>query len=355
MRPQPKAQPQPQLNPDGHPTIPQRSEALHSDDIADRLLDSYERAEGSMQHVNSYELPSTQRVASMVEQIRALIFPGFVGPSLARATPTELRELVRERVDELRNGMRKQLYRDLHHRVQRTLGTKEQDCPRCAAAAADITDTFLTDLPKLRARIELDVQAAFDGDPAAKDADEIIFCYPGLYAITVYRIANMLLTGGARLLPRIMTELAHEKTGIDIHPGATIGDSFFIDHGTGVVIGETAKIGRRVRVYQGVTLGAMSVSRETDSAGTPKQRHPTIEDDVVIYAGATILGGKTVIGQGAVIGGNCWVTSSVKSYQTVTLSRCRTTDLRESGAIEDSSDSNLSPFAGEVANAREPT
>jgi serine O-acetyltransferase len=301
--------------------LPKRREEFHTDDVADGLLASYETASAHIQHVNSYELVSTEEVASIVEQCRALMFPGFVGPSLARATPTELRDHVRERLDTLRNGLRKQLYRDLHHRVQ-------HDCPRCATAAAEITDGFLGGMVALRERIVLDVQAAFDGDPAAKDTDEIIFCYPGLYAISVYRIAHALRELGARLIPRIMTELAHEKTGIDIHPGATIGKSFFIDHGTGVVIGETTIIGDRVRIYQGVTLGALSVTRDK-RPGT--RRHPVIEDDVVIYAGATILGGDTVIGKGAVIGGNCWVTASVPAHTTVTLSRCRTTDNQEQG------------------------
>jgi serine O-acetyltransferase len=306
--------------------LPKRREEFHTDDVTDGLLTSYETTSAHVQHVNSYELVSTEEVANIVEQCRALIFPGFVGPSLARATPTELRDHVRERLDYLRNRMRKQLYRDLHHRVQSRLGTHETDCPRCSKSASEITDGFLGDLVALRERIILDVQAAFDGDPAAKDTDEIIYCYPGLYAITVYRIAHALLERGARLIPRIMTELAHEKTGIDIHPGATIGKSFFIDHGTGVVIGETTIIGDRVRLYQGVTLGALSVARDK-RPGT--RRHPIIEDDVVIYAGATILGGDTVIGKGAIIGGNCWVTSSVPPHTTVTLSRCRTTDNRD--------------------------
>ncbi|WP_428264535.1 serine O-acetyltransferase EpsC [Haliangium sp.] len=299
-----------------------RDEQAVSDDVADALVTSYETSAASIQHVNSYELPSTEKIASLVEQCRALIFPGFVGASLARATPTELRDHVRERVDELRNGLRKQIYRDLHHRVQRRQGTSAQDCPRCAAAAAEITSRFLADLVALRETLSLDVRAAYDGDPAAKDHDEIIFCYPGLYAITVYRIANALLRGGARLIPRIMTELAHEKTGIDIHPGATIGKSFFIDHGTGVVVGETSVIGDRVRLYQGVTLGALSVTRGAERPVPGTRRHPTIEDDVVIYAGATILGGDTVIGRGSVIGGNCWVTASVPPHTTLTVGRC---------------------------------
>jgi serine O-acetyltransferase len=168
--------------------------------------------------------------------------------------------------------------------------------------------------------------AAYDSDPAATGVDEIVACYPGLYAIAVYRVANRLLRLGAEVLPRMLTEHAHSRTGIDIHPGATIGESFFIDHGTGIVIGETSNIGNRVRIYQGVTLGALSIkdrgrsdvpaagkqgSKSAKAAAQTSKRHPTIEDDAIIYANATILGGKTVIGQGAVVGGNAWITYSV--------------------------------------------
>jgi serine O-acetyltransferase len=153
--------------------------------------------------------------------------------------------------------------------------------------------------------------AALDGDPAATGPDEVIFCYPGLYAISVYRLANVLYRAKMPVIPRMMTEHAHKVTGIDIHPGATIDEGFFIDHGTGVVLGETTTIGRRVRIYQGVTLGALSLSKANTVALRGHKRHPTIEDEVIIYAGATILGGETVIGKGAVIGGTCWITRSV--------------------------------------------
>ena len=154
--------------------------------------------------------------------------------------------------------------------------------------------------------------ASFESDPAATGIDEIVACYPGLYAIAIYRVAHRLLRDGAEVVPRMLTEHAHSRTGIDIHPGATIGESFFIDHGTGIVVGETTLIGNRVRIYQGVTLGALSV-RDRGRTDKPqgKKRHPTIEDDVIIYANATILGGSTVIGQGAVVGGNAWITYSV--------------------------------------------
>jgi serine O-acetyltransferase len=248
----------------------------------------------------------------VVEQCRALLFPVFAGGAAARLNRTELRDLVRERVDELRNSLRRQVYRALNHRQQVMMAARAGgECTSCAVEAEVVVDRFIERLPDLRAALGKDVRAAFEGDPAATGADEILVCYPGFYATTVYRIAHALLREGAQIIPRMMTELAHERTGIDIHPGATIGESFFIDHGTGVVIGETTVIGDRVRVYQGVTLGALSVPRSEARPVPGARRHPTIEDDVVIYAGATILGGDTVIGKGAIIGGNAWVTASV--------------------------------------------
>ena len=180
---------------------------------------------------------------------------------------------------------------------------------------------FLRKLSNLRVRLSADVQAAYDGDPAAKSIDEVIFAYPAIFAITVYRLAHELNLQGIPLLPRMMTEHAHSITGIDIHPGAMIGDGFFIDHGTGVVIGETTIIGNRVKLYQGVTLGALSFAMDEEGRMIRgKKRHPTIEDDVVIYSGATILGGTTVIGRGSVIGGNVWLTRSVPPYTRVIIS-----------------------------------
>ena len=282
-----------------------------TDDVADQLLDSYQSSPAGMQHLAAYELPSAEQVGRVVEQARGLLFPGFAGGAAARLNRTELRDLVRERVDELRNSLRRQVYRGLNHRQQVVAARAGGECASCAVDAEAITDGFIERLPTLRAELAKDVRAAFESDPAATGTDEIMVAYPGFYAVTVYRIAHALLREGAVIVPRMMTELAHERTGIDIHPGAQIGESFFIDHGTGVVIGETTVIGDRVRVYQGVTLGAMSVPRSEDRPPPGARRHPTIEDDVVIYAGATILGGETVIGRGAVIGGNAWVTASV--------------------------------------------
>ena len=295
---------------------------LTTEEVASKLLASYEQAPDWMQHINSYELPSIEEVARFIEQCRALVFPGFVGKSLAHAPQMELRDYVRERVDEMRYGLRKQLYRGLHHKRETELGTRAVDCPECAAKAQSICDRFLSRLVPLREALALDVEAHFAGDPSASGTEEVIFSYPGVYAISVYRIAHALYSEGAKIIPRIMSELAHRETGIDIHPGAEIGEAFFIDHGTGTVIGETTRIGSRVRIYQGVTLGALSVPRgQRRPCG--RKRHPSICDDVVIYSGATILGGDTVVGEGAVIGGNCWVTSSVPAGATVTLEGVR--------------------------------
>ncbi len=290
-----------------------------ADAVADRLLEMYvDPTAKEMQHIGSYELPSEAQIENIVEQSRALMFPGYVGPDVARLERPALRELVRTRVNELRVSLHRQVYRALHHKKQQALGLADLECVDCAAKADSITDRFLAALPELREAVRDDLRAAFEGDPAATGLDEILFCYPGTYAITVYRIAHALLREGGVVVPRMMTELAHRRTGIDIHPGAEIGRSFFIDHGTGVVIGETTLIGDRVRIYQGVTLGALSVPQGESRPEPGLRRHPTLEDDVVIYANATILGGDTVIGKGSVIGGNAFVTSSVPSGSRVT-------------------------------------
>jgi serine O-acetyltransferase len=284
---------------------------------ADRAIDSLIAAYHSpgtsspMQHVGSYELPSVEQIAQIAEQCRAVLFPGYAGPSLGRLSETELRDAVAERVALLRTVVRRQIYRALHHQRQQQLGGNAMECVDCASRADVATDHFIGSLAEIRALVQRDVEAAFESDPAAQGIDEILFCYPGSYAITIYRLAHKFVELGVPLLPRIMSEQAHQRTGIDIHPGAKIGTPFFIDHGTGVVIGETTVIGERVRLYQGVTLGALSVPIGTARPPSGQRRHPTIESDVVIYANATILGGDTVIGAGAVIGGNAWVTSSV--------------------------------------------
>jgi serine O-acetyltransferase len=218
-------------------------------------------------------------------------------------------------IDSLHDRLTQQIARALRHDCK----AKELETD-FEAEAQVITIRLLEQIPELRKVLAEDVQAAYEGDPAAKNLDEIVFCYPGVSAITVFRIAHELHKLNVPLIPRMMTEYAHGKTGIDIHPGATIGRRFFIDHGTGLVIGETTHIGDGVKVYQGVTLGALSFPKDEDGMILRNvKRHPTIEDEVVIYANATILGGKTVIGHHSVVGSSAWITRSVQPYTTVTI------------------------------------
>ncbi len=231
--------------------------------------------------------PSKKRSRDFLDHLIALLFPDFEKRHFADFSDFE------GHVATLRGDLRQLLSLDPHWASR----DPQQDA-----------EVFFESLPEIYSLIRDDVQAMYDGDPAARSHSEIIRCYPGFYAVAAYRIAHKLLTLGAELIPRIFTETAHSATGIDIHPGAVIGRHFCIDHGTGVVIGETTHIGERVKIYQGVTLGGLSV----DKADARKKRHPTIEDGVVIYAGATILGGDTVVGADAVIGGNVWLTRSVE-------------------------------------------
>ncbi|HMJ54175.1 MAG TPA: serine acetyltransferase [Polyangiaceae bacterium] len=288
------------------------------DRLSASIAQSYQAGPRAMHHIGGYELPQRAEVEWCMETVRALLLPGFVGAPLAGENRETVEAYVRERLENLQGRLCAQLYRGLHHRCA-GLEERTVDCVRCAEKARDICTRFMEGLPELRAALATDVEAAYEGDPAATGTDEVIFCYPGLYAITCYRMANRLLLDGASIIPRMITEHAHEKTGIDIHPGAAIGKWFFIDHGTGIVIGETTSIGEHVRIYQGVTLGALSVPKGKAHAAESKKRHPTIEDEVIIYANATILGGETVIGRGAVIGGNCWVTASVEPGARLTV------------------------------------
>jgi len=274
--------------------------------VAERLVASY-AADGPLSVKVGHELPSPPEIAAAVTDLRELLFPGFSGHRAAHG-PT-LKAQVEARLAQVRVRLGEQVFRGLYRRRSGTPG--DPDCRACQTEAARITDGFIDALPDVRALLMTDVRAAFEGDPAATGADEVVFTYPGVQAISVYRVAHRLLEFGALIVPRMMTELAHSETGIDIHPGATIGEGFFIDHGTGVVIGETTVIGNRVRIYQGVTLGALSLPTGEARELSQRKRHPTIEDDVIIYANATILGGETVIGRGAVIGGNSWITQSI--------------------------------------------
>jgi serine O-acetyltransferase len=257
-------------------------------------------------------LPSRVTLISIVEDLRSVLFPGYFGVS--ELTDENKLFYVGATLDRVLRELQEQVHRGLCFVCDRDA----PQCPDCFDMAKQTTREFLTRLPEVRRRLSMDVQAAFRGDPAATSPDEAIFCYPGLQAVTNFRLAHELHLLGVPLLPRIITEHAHSITGIDIHPGASIGDGFFIDHGTGVVIGETSVIGNGVRIYQGVTLGAKSFP--LDDQGRPLKgipRHPQVEDDVVIYSGATILG-RVTIGRGAVIGGNVWVTEDVSPGAKVT-------------------------------------
>jgi serine O-acetyltransferase len=281
---------------------PERSVAA----IAEKLVEGY-ALDAPLSISPGHELPSPPEVAEVIAELREVLFPGYGGGR--RAFGAQLQAQVEARLASVRVRLTEQVFRGVHHRCR----VQGASCEACEEAAARVTDGLIEALPELRAMLMTDVRAAFEGDPAATGADEVVFSYPGIQAICVFRIAHKLFELGAAIVPRMMTELAHSETGIDIHPGATIGPAFFIDHGTGVVIGETTVIGARVRVYQGVTLGALSLPTGESRALARKKRHPTIEDDVIIYANATILGGDTVIGRGAVIGGNSWITESVPS------------------------------------------
>jgi serine O-acetyltransferase len=249
------------------------------------------------------EFPSRQAVAGLVDDLRAVLFPGFFGPS--ELTAETLRFHVGAALDRILHVLQEQILRGFRVVGEAEAGESAKDRSWRVARA------FVERLPEVKKALGADVEAAYAGDPALVNPEEAIYCYPGILAITSQRLAHELWLLGVPLLPRMITEHAHSSTGIDIHPGARIGEGFFIDHGTGVVIGETAVIGRGVRIYQGVTLGAKSFPLDAD--GNPIKgvdRHPIVEDDVVIYANATVLG-RVTIGRGATIGGNVWVTRDV--------------------------------------------
>ncbi len=256
--------------------------------------------------VRFVKLPGRKAIVETLERFVALLFPGChgTGSNGSEGAPirTEIAEAALRLADQTSRAF---AYYDC-------LKPSCDVCGDCKAKAGEAVGRLLDALPGIRATLDEDIQAAYEGDPAAKSKIEIVMSYPGLYAITVHRLAHELHRAGVPLIPRVMSEHAHSTTGIDIHPGATIGPGFFIDHGTGVVIGETCVIGRHVKLYQGVTLGARSFAKNPDGTLVKGlKRHPNVEDDVVIYAGATILGGETTIGRGSVIGASVWVTSSV--------------------------------------------
>lgn len=278
------------------------------DKLVDVIVDSYKKYE-VISHLDADNIINKDMVITVLEEIRKLLFPGFFDTNKVRTEYIKFH--VGERLEFVQYNLEKQVGKALGNRA------KCEECSRPAITkeSKEIVNKFLQKIPQLREYLSTDIQAAYNGDPAAYSTDEIIFSYPGFYAVSVYRIAHELLLLGVPMIPRIMTEHAHTITGIDIHPGATIGKYFFIDHGTGIVIGETTKIGDNVKIYQGVTLGALSTRKGQQLKGV--KRHPTIGDNVTIYSGTSILGGETVIGSGATIGGNTFIVNSVSEGMKV--------------------------------------
>lgn len=256
-------------------------------------------------HIGPDNIPSRDAIIDIGQRISRILFPGyFIRTRLERFN---LSYYFGQEATELFELMSEQITIALRHDCIR----HNLPCVTCEERGQRITVEFMRKLPGLRVLLATDVRVAYEGDPAAKSCDEVIFSYPGLFAVTVYRASHELWELGVPYIPRVLSEYAHSMTGIDIHPGARIGESFFIDHGTGVVIGETTRIGNRVRFYQGVTIGALSLPKDAGELFRTQKRHPTIEDDVIVYSGATILGGDTVIGARSVIGGNVWLVTSV--------------------------------------------
>lgn len=301
-------------------------EHLELGPIVEALWQENERlVAGRTKKLGRHVLPSRSELVEVMSGLRAALFPGHFGA--VDLGPESTHFYVGATLDQALQTLHEQVHRGL------VFGAQPVDEKKCAARALEIMREFAQGLPAVRKLLASDVQAAFDGDPAAGSMDEAVFCYPGINALIHHRIAHSLYALGVPLIPRIISEYAHSLTGIDIHPGARIGGSFFIDHGTGVVIGETAVIGERVRIYQGVTLGAKNFPVDAEGhliKGIP--RHPLVEDDVVIYAGATILG-RVTIGRGSSIGGNVWLTRSVPPGSLITQAQSRQESFQDGAGI----------------------
>jgi serine O-acetyltransferase len=275
--------------------------------LTDDLVASYAKF-GGINHLDGKNLPSKQVIAVITQDLLRLLFPGFYDAQLLHTAEVKAKTTV------LLNSVLKKLETEISKSLEYRLpaGLKKKDVP---AEAHRLTVAFLGELPRIREILQTDVEAAFNGDPAATSKEEVIVSYPFIEAISVQRLAHELYEKNVALIPRIMTEWAHSRTGMDLHPGAQIGAYFFVDHGTGTVVGETANIGRHVKLYHGVTIGAKSTAHVEELRG--RKRHPTIEDNVTIYPGATILGGETIIGAGSTIGGNAFIMDSVQPNSLV--------------------------------------
>ncbi len=284
------------------------------EELTAQLLSSY-RSDLRGQRIGKRFLPSRDEIAEVIGLLLEIFYPGYFGRQ--DLTQDNIEEHTQSLIASLRQPLRRQIEACLCHAAEEEQVAVDADC---TPHARRVTEMLLLKLPEIRATLVLDAEAAFDGDPAATGLDEVILSYPGFLAVTVYRVAHELYTMGVPFMPRIMTEWAHSRTGTDIHPGAQIGASFFVDHATGVVIGETTTIGQRVKLYQGVTLGALSHPKDAQGRVIRNtKRHPSVEDDVTIYANATVLGGNTVLGQGSVVGGSVFVTQSVPAGSRITI------------------------------------
>jgi serine O-acetyltransferase len=310
--------------------ISTQPQAAAIEELSAELLDSYLRDERARRISQRY-LPSREAIVEILNAVLELMYPGYFGRQDLNA------DNLSAQVELMLGDLVPKLEREIEHCL--CYGREREVVPpkfgECAPRAHEVADIFLRRLPEIRALLIRDVQAAFDGDPAALNLDEIILAYPGVLAVSVYRIAHALYDLGVPMMARIMTEWAHSKTGCDIHPGASIGPAFFIDHATGVVIGETSHIGEGVKIYQGVTLGALSLPR--DASGhiiRGKKRHPTVEDGATLYANATVLGGQTVVGANSVIGGSVFLTFSVPPRSRVSLKEPELRVARRDGAAE---------------------
>jgi serine O-acetyltransferase len=292
-----------------------KSKATMLERLSDELLESYLGDERARRIARRY-LPSREAIAEITQGVLDLMYPGYFGR--LDLNSENLSAHVVQSLAELAPRIEREMEHCLCYGREREAGRSEFG--ECAPRARELTEVFLGRLPEIRGLLVRDVQAAFDGDPAATNLDEVILAYPGVLAVSVYRIAHALYDLGVPMMARIMTEWAHSKTGCDIHPGAKIGAGFFIDHATGVVIGETTEIGEGVKLYQGVTLGALSLPK--DAAGQiirGRKRHPTVENGSTLYANATVLGGQTVVGAGSVIGGSVFLTRSIPPRSRVSL------------------------------------
>lgn len=292
--------------------------------IAAALLDSYHEV-GGINRIDCSNLPSKATIASICDELLRLLFPGFFDTEELHSE--NLTSLTLHRIDQLVDRMLPE--------IAKSLQFQESGQPEAARSAEEVVCSFLQGFPAVRRLLRTDVEAAYEGDPAANSYEVIILSYPAIEAISIQRLAHLLYRAQVPLIPRIMTEWAHGRTGIDIHPGAAIGSHFFIDHGTGVVIGETSRIGNHVKLYHGVTLGARSFPRDEEGhivKGT--KRHPDVEDHVTIYPNATILGGKTVIGEGSTVGANAFLRSSVPPHTLVTTEGSALRFLDKASGVE---------------------